>query len=48
MTKTIRYEHINPIPALTWNWLKLNRASLEAEAADLGGSISAGCSGQAA
>ena len=31
MANTVRYENINRIPALTWNWLRLNRATLEAE-----------------
>ena len=33
MTETLKYNEINKIPCLTWNWLKMNRASLEVEAA---------------
>ncbi len=33
MTETLKYTDINKIPCLTWNWLKMNRASLELEAA---------------
>ncbi|MBQ7160069.1 MAG: SufD family Fe-S cluster assembly protein [Treponema sp.] len=40
MAKTLSYTNINPIPALTWNWLRLNRATLNADAPDLGGTIS--------
>ena len=32
MTETLKYTDINTIPCLTWNWLKMNRASLEVEA----------------
>ncbi len=32
MTETLKYTDINTIPCLTWNWLKMNRASLELEA----------------
>ncbi len=32
MTETLKYTDINKIPCLTWNWLKMNRASLELEA----------------
>lgn len=33
MAETLKYNEINKIPCLTWNWLKMNRASLEVEAA---------------
>ncbi|MBB5226224.1 SufD family Fe-S cluster assembly protein [Treponema ruminis] len=33
MAETLKYSEINKIPCLTWNWLKMNRASLEVEAA---------------
>ena len=33
MTETLKYSEINKIPCLTWNWLKMNRTSLEVEAA---------------
>ncbi len=39
MTKALKYTNINPIPSLTWNWLKLNRASLETEAPIQGGKM---------
>ena len=39
MKTTLKYQNINPIPALTWNWLKLNRATLEADAPEQGGSV---------
>ena len=29
--KTVKYSNINLTPALTWNWLKMNRAALESE-----------------
>lgn len=29
MTETVKFNEINKIPALTWNWLKMNRDSLE-------------------
>ncbi len=29
MTNTFKYTNINQIPSLTWNWLKMNRATLE-------------------
>lgn len=32
MTAKLQYNEINKIPSLTWNWLKMNRASLELEA----------------
>ena len=32
MTETLKYNEINKIPCLTWNWLKMNRAALELEA----------------
>ncbi|WP_407424937.1 SufB/SufD family protein [Treponema sp.] len=32
MTEKIKLENINTIPSLTWNWLKMNRASVEFEA----------------
>jgi hypothetical protein len=32
MNETLKYTDINTIPCLTWNWLKMNRASLEVEA----------------
>ncbi|MDE7226833.1 MAG: SufD family Fe-S cluster assembly protein [Treponemataceae bacterium] len=37
MARTIRYDNINTIPALTWNWLRLNRATLTADVAAFGG-----------
>lgn len=37
MARTIRYDNINTIPALTWNWLKLNRATLTADETAFGG-----------
>ncbi len=38
MARTIRYDNINTIPALTWNWLGLNRATFTAdETAFVGG-----------
>ena len=40
MTKTLRYENINPIPALTWNWLRLNRATLSVDAPEIAGTVS--------
>ena len=39
MTKTLRYENINPIPTLTWNWLKLNRATLSVDAPETSGTV---------
>ncbi len=39
MTKTHTYTNINPIPALTWNWLRLNRATLETDVPETGGTI---------
>ena len=32
MTENLKLNDINKIPCLTWNWLKMNRASLELEA----------------
>ena len=32
MTENLKFTEINKIPCLTWNWLKMNRASLELEA----------------
>jgi len=32
MKKNLKIEHINTSPALTWNWLKMNRSSVELEA----------------
>ena len=32
MNETLKYTDINKIPCLTWNWLKMNRASLEVDA----------------
>ena len=32
MTETLKFNEINKIPALTWNWLKMNSASLQLEA----------------
>ncbi len=32
MTETLKFTDINKTPCLTWNWLKMNRASLELEA----------------
>ena len=32
MTENLKFTEINKIPCLTWNWLKMNRASLEVEA----------------
>ncbi len=32
MNETLKYTDINTIPCLTWNWLKMNRASLEVQA----------------
>lgn len=29
MKQTLTYKNINPLPTLTWNWLKINRAALE-------------------
>ena len=37
MARTIRYDNINTIPALTWNWLRLNRATLTADVTAFGG-----------
>lgn len=37
MARTIRYDNINTIPALTWNWLRLNRATLTADETAFGG-----------
>ncbi len=31
MAEKLSYKEINKIPSLTWNWLKMNRASLEKE-----------------
>ena len=31
MNETLKYTDINTIPCLTWNWLKMNRSSLEVE-----------------
>ena len=31
MAAKLKFENINKIPSLTWNWLKMNRASLEVE-----------------
>ncbi|MCR5723672.1 MAG: SufD family Fe-S cluster assembly protein [Treponema sp.] len=39
MNTELTYTNINPIPALTWNWLKINRATIDAEAPELGGSV---------
>ena len=33
MNENLKFTEINKIPCLTWNWLKMNRASLEVEAA---------------
>lgn len=33
------YTNINPIPALTWNWLRLNRASLSVDTTEEGGDV---------
>ena len=30
--ENLKFTEINKIPCLTWNWLKMNRASLEVEA----------------
>lgn len=40
MKETLRFDKINEIPATTWSWLKMNRASLEvvADAEAAGGS----------
>ena len=32
MTETLTFKEINKIPCLTWNWLKMNGATLETEA----------------
>ncbi|WP_294429617.1 SufD family Fe-S cluster assembly protein [uncultured Treponema sp.] len=32
MTETLKFTEINKIPCLTWNWLKMNHASLELDA----------------
>ena len=32
MSKTLSIKNINTSPALTWNWLKMNRASVEVDA----------------
>lgn len=37
MARTIRYDNINTIPALTWNWLRLNRATLTVDETAFGG-----------
>ena len=31
MAETVKFNHINKIPALTWNWLKMNRDSADLE-----------------
>ena len=39
MARTIRYDNINTIPALTWNWLRLNRATLTSDVTAFGGNL---------
>ncbi len=39
MEKSFSCKNINLSPALTWNWLKMNRSSLELTTGDLGGTF---------